>query len=883
MPSNIFSEILVFGQSLDPWQNEALRRLFASGHLSLNDKEEIFKIARIHYGLEKAPPEMPNLMLTKADLPIPPSLGQKVQLQGVRQLINVNALKSDQRLSIGKKLTVIYGDNGSGKSGYARVMKKAFRARAIDPILPNVHATTLLSEPASAIFEIEENGTVNDLKWVDGTKTADVFGRFAVFDSKCARVYITENNQLSYLPYGFDIIEGLATITTEIKRNFQEFSQSASPKPDSLKHLIDNSSIGKLVGSMTANTDAEDIKSKATWSDEDEQLLINKKKGLQKITTDSPQSIRDGLSVEKKRLLRIQAVIDGVSRAISKDKVEEIKRKSDELKKFEKAVVASALTAFGDLDLPGIGSNVWRELILAAVAYSTKEAYPAQSFPPQVDRARCVLCLQTLDEQARNRLQRFWNFIQDEMTNKRDQAKAALDEEKEALARIPRTLPNEIVVLEDTLRVSGSMLFDASKAFFIKVADRIGKIEEAITSNVWDKISDEPQSPVETCKNEIAAIDERSSKIVDDGNITNLIKSLSSEVEEIEAKKRLKDNLTTVLGYLDALKLSTAANSAACKISTNAISYKTKELQKQFVTEEFKKGVHKHLDKIGLDMAKAVIDEKSEKGKVLHKLTVEDAPELSPEAVFSEGERTAISIACFLAELTTSADNCGIILDDPVSSLDHRIRSDVVDLLVSEATVRQVIVLTHDLIFYRELWGAATRQKVDVKFQNIDRLGSSIGLVSENPPWKTLPVSERIGKLEGILKEVKLQEEGGNVEVYKTTVGGKFYPNLRSTWERAVEELLFNKVVQRLERNVATQSLDGVIVDTESVEAVFDGMARCSSVIDAHDHAWAQDSALPTPSELLNDLNALKDFVTKQKAKRVGIEKEREYLKKLKK
>ena len=36
-------------------------------------------------------------------------------------------------------LTVIYGDNASGKSGYARILKKVCRARAAEkPILPNV-------------------------------------------------------------------------------------------------------------------------------------------------------------------------------------------------------------------------------------------------------------------------------------------------------------------------------------------------------------------------------------------------------------------------------------------------------------------------------------------------------------------------------------------------------------------------------------------------------------------------------------------------------------------------------------------------------------------------------------------------------------------------
>ena len=42
----------------------------------------------------------------------------------------MNALKEGERLTFGKTgLTVVYGDNGSGKSGYARILKKVCRAR----------------------------------------------------------------------------------------------------------------------------------------------------------------------------------------------------------------------------------------------------------------------------------------------------------------------------------------------------------------------------------------------------------------------------------------------------------------------------------------------------------------------------------------------------------------------------------------------------------------------------------------------------------------------------------------------------------------------------------------------------------------------------------
>ncbi len=274
---------------------------------------------------------------------------------------------------------------------------------------------------------------------------------------------------------------------------------------------------------------------------------------------------------------------------------------------------------------------------------------------------------------------------------------------------------------------------------------------------------------------------------------------------------------------------------------------------------------------------RAGIDKKSEKGKVLHKVTVEGVASASPEAVFSEGERTAISLACFLAELSASEDNCGIIFDDPVSSFDHRIRRAVVNRLVPEAANRQVIIFTHDLVFYRELVAAAERQKISITFQNVEALGDTAGILTDLP-WHALKVGQRVIKLEQVLKNAKDAEKAALPADYRSAFR-EFYDLLRSTWERSVEELLFNQVVQRLELEVSTLRLDGVHVDNESVEAVFDGMTRTSEMIEAHDHAAAQNISLPPADELARDLEVFKTCLERQKAKMKTAEKQNAHLK----
>ncbi|MDP3617342.1 MAG: AAA family ATPase, partial [Rhodoferax sp.] len=64
------------------------------------------------------------------------------------------------------------------------------------------------------------------------------------------------------------------------------------------------------------------------------------------------------------------------------------------------------------------------------------------------------------------------------------------------------------------------------------------------------------------------------------------------------------------------------------------------------------------------------------------------------------GEQRCLSIAAFFAELSTADDPSGIVFDDPVSSLDFQWRGSVAQRLVEESKRRQVIVFTHDVVFF---------------------------------------------------------------------------------------------------------------------------------------------------------------------------------------
>src|SRR5260370_25630338 len=104
-------------------------------------------------------------------------------------------------------LTVIFGENGSGKSGYARAAKKMCRSLSKDDLLGNVCATGTKA-PAEILVRYQvDDATVSEVTWTDGTATPQPLANIAVFDSQNARLYVDRENRISYLPPDISLLQ----------------------------------------------------------------------------------------------------------------------------------------------------------------------------------------------------------------------------------------------------------------------------------------------------------------------------------------------------------------------------------------------------------------------------------------------------------------------------------------------------------------------------------------------------------------------------------------------------------------------------------------------------------------------------------------------------
>jgi len=114
------------------WQRDALRRLLLQGNLSEADSIELIKLCKAAHGLttgEEGNPEANPL--ADHHLPADVQSNSPVVLTAIHDIQNVNLISTTRPLTFGNSgLSIVYGDNASGKSGYARILKLACRARS---------------------------------------------------------------------------------------------------------------------------------------------------------------------------------------------------------------------------------------------------------------------------------------------------------------------------------------------------------------------------------------------------------------------------------------------------------------------------------------------------------------------------------------------------------------------------------------------------------------------------------------------------------------------------------------------------------------------------------------------------------------------------------
>lgn len=870
---SIISEIADWVQGQPDWMSDAVRRIFNQESLSEDDISDLASLLKTKFGFADPKERVPQL-LDGNQLPAEVNDASPVSLTTIRSPKNLNAIGADGITFEPDGLTIIYGYNGAGKSGYVRALKKACRARNTENIYPNVFALEITSAPAQANFEWIVGDRTEAEDWIDdGRPSPQPLSRIAVFDSHCARVFVDDQAEVSFIPYGLDVLRELAVGLQRVQKSLEVESQNGRFDSRRLAQLQSETVVGKLIAALDHKTDPNLVQKLANLSPEEDQ----ERQILVKLLRDE-DPVKQATVIRRftARLQALEAELTALEEPLSDEFIGTLKIVFEQLVAAETASkMASAALQDEGKALTGTGTEPWEVMVKSAMTFMSEMVYPEYEFPGPKDEAKCVLCQQPLTKEAEERLKIFVKFLeadaQKQYTKLRNEAATLY---RAITAAKVEEFPTDRVLL-DELNEQFPELANLIKEYISGLNSRKQAVMGMAPNRKIEELPALPNSPRGLLQQLREARNEQATKL-EQSLTQDDRKAKMAKLAELESRLKLKENLELVIQAIESKKRDYAYAEAMKSCSTLAVTKKMNELYEKTVTAELQGALIEELRALGLSDGLFGLEMSGQRGARMQKLKLAingHFAKLKSSSVLSEGEQRAIALASFLAEIRIEKDRSGIIFDDPVSSLDHIRRDRIAVRLAREAKSRQVIVFTHDLAFAWSLRDFAEKYGVKHTERHIYSTSNSKGHSQESLPFEAKKLEARVNDLRTLAaKARKALEVEQDHDTYNDIVR-QGYRRMRDTWELVVEDLLFNQSVKRFRRSVETQRLSSVLVDDTDVYAISQGMTRCSCF--THEGGAEAPPPLPTPDEFSVDIEILGNTVDRIKARLKAVDERR--------
>jgi energy-coupling factor transporter ATP-binding protein EcfA2 len=870
---DVLQEISAWCKDLPDWQNDAVVRLFGNRSLSADDIEDLYALLKAEHGIPDIKERKPK-KLKPGQIATPAKSGTQVELISIKDFVHVNAIAEKQKLSFAPNgLTVIYGDNGSGKSGYTRVLKRACRARdQSESILPNASLHPSKTGNATATFVIRVNGIDQEIKWMDGNTAPELLSTFAIFDHLCARAYLDLEGDFSYVPYGLDIFDGLVKICDALKIKLANEIDQYSPDLELFADLCGPTVVGQIVENLSADTQIAQIEKLGTLSTEE---IVQYQCVSKNVNEIDPKGKADQLRIKIRRIKRLIDAIKEKETAADNSKIEHFQKLDTDYIDAQLAsqIAADKFKVSGEY-LTGTGGNAWRDLFEAARKFSA-EAYPGLSFPYIEKEAKCPLCQQSLEDGA-ERLRKFEFFIQQETEKNSRLCLDALTIAKRDLTVLDMSIGLDEEILEE-ISQSNIEISKTCQSFQISLYNRYSEILSSFDTHAWSKITSLTESPIEVF-NLLLNTFEKEIEILEKLENESARKSLRAQMDEFDSRNKLSQRKRAVISAIEKMQKQAQLRNCQKNLDPTKITIKRHDISQQVITQKLTESLKKEFKNLDVGDLKVIPKSKGTRGKTPYKLILDLPGAKNPGSIskiLSEGQQRSIAIASFLAEVGLSNGVAGIVFDDPVSSLDHRRRQVVAKRLVEEAKNRQVIIFTHDIIFLSVLIEESKNADVLVEPYSLVEKPEGFGIPERGNPFVGMKTSDRVKFLRTLCQEIDKIYKSGDIPEFRRRTK-EAYSLLRSTWERAVEEVLFDGVVMRFQRGISTQKLRAVTVEDSDYDQIDKGTSKCSNVTEAHDTALAIGISVPKPDELMDDINTLEIW-------RISVEKRKDEIRKRRK
>ncbi|MCC6864218.1 MAG: AAA family ATPase, partial [Rhodobacteraceae bacterium] len=622
--------------------------------------------------------------------------------------------------------------------------------------------------------------------------------------------------------------------------------------------------------------DEKYLRSLAQWNDEKETAL----QSLTDEIRDDPKVRLRMHKLARQELENIKTELSDHLALLGDEAIIKIKDTYTEM--TTKAVMARvAVEGFGkSIPIFDIGSESWRQMLLYARQFAG-EAFPERGDPKLVTAESCVLCQQSLDDEAAARMAEFDDYISGCAASDSREARlkyeglvASTNALKLRTSDQVKTSLSVYAAMDGACQIVAE---EIAQAYGV-LGSRLDAVKMMIEAEVFWESDSMEAIPNDLVDKIDASLTEFQEQIVVLGNVDKFeerFKVLTSKKAEFEDERKLSQNIETVVARLNQLVKRFKILDARKQCSSGPIAKQLTARRRVLFTNSLETQLRAELTKLELShISINLLDRSVGANSVIEVDLAANNRFASKSDVLSDGEQRALALSCFLAELIEVGAKHGIIIDDPVSSLDHSRMEAVAKRLVEEAKAgRQVIIFTHNIIFHYMMENEARRSLVPLHSEWMSSLGGTkFGIIGDSgKPPHTKKVKQRINDLSKKTTELFNDNYDCTLKKFRDPLTA-IYTEMRETWERIVEEILFNGTIQRFRSEVMTKSLQYACYNpADDYPAIYEGMKRCS-LYSGHDKAVDWSQYLPTEEDIKSDLKELIDFYEKVSSRKKKLE-----------
>ena len=747
-------------------------------------------------------------------------------LAQLSDVVGVNAIVPGSVLEFNEGLTILFGENGAGKTGYTRVLKLMANCRKAEDILGDIHNPDAPESPSATLkYKL---GTVELSKSWKGERGESPFTRMTIFDTMVVNYHVDEDAVYVYTPTSLalfkHVTQGLQGVQQLLDKEIRYLTTTSGRL---LARFNRGSSVYPLIETLGAASDPAELRRLADVGHDAQDRLKTLQLAVAALRTDTvPQQI----SAQQRRERSLAKALEW-SKAFRKVSLNDYKAAITTLTALRADYIKFRETLFAAANLPAPPDETWETFVSSGQTY--KEHLDQLGVH---DESRCLYCRQILDSVAIDLLGKYQEYLEDRIaTDISSQEQRLTNMISELLAISLGDMTTYIAEQDEADTTPDLMALRTVQQVSQDVVPKFRRLGDVLEASV-DAIAG-AEATLRGARDTVAThLEELRAQAM---NSADALAQKEEELQEFEGRVELSKVLPEVIRRVEAAKRANTLSTLATKFPSllRQVTELSKVANDQLINQNFEQLFIEECEALrapSLQLEFIGREGSAQRRKVL-------TGKHRPSKVLSEGEQKVLALADFLAEARLTGITAPIIFDDPVNSLDHRRINEVADRIALLARDEQVIVFTHDILFATSLLSRFEKSKLCSYYQVTDEDGVGVVTRATGPRWDTLKSLK--ARVNETIQAAKAEQ--GEVRSALIRTG---YDWIRSWCEVFVECELLQEVTMRYQPNVKMTALariktGALPVAITTVTKIFENACR---YIDGHSQPLATQGVSPT-------------------------------------